>query len=170
MSSTFAKGEVITNNLVIIPNVSGWCRCWFPEVIAKTILSQFKTNGNYNGKLLQKNINGGNYICLFIGISSALKDRIVGDHLQGCACISTLRKSVWACLLPNATNVVAEYVVTEILENCYWEWEYTDVNFKQSELSQTKHCYPLNAQGNKTMPHEWIEELKKMRDALEIKC
>lgn len=168
ISSTFAKGEVITNNLVIIPNVSGWYRCWFPEVIAKTILSQFKTNGNYNGKLLQKNINGGNYICLYIGSSTVLKDRIVGDHLQGSARISTLRKSVWTILVPNATNVVAEYVVTKILENCYWEWEYTNDNFKQSELSQTKHCYPLNVQGNKTMPHEWIEELKKMRDALEI--
>lgn len=168
MFSTFAKGEVITNNLVIIPNVSGWCRCWFPEVIAKIILSQFKTNGNYNGKLLQKNINGDNYICLYIGSSTVLKDRIVGDHLQGCACKSTLRKSVWACLLPNATNVVAEYVVTKILENCYWEWEYSDGSFKQSELSQTDYCYPLNVQGNETMPHEWIEELKKMRDALEI--
>lgn len=63
---------------------------------------------------------------------------------------------------------MAEYVVTEILENCNWEWEYSDGSFKQSELSQTDYCYPLNVQGNKTMPHEWIEELKKMRDALEI--
>lgn len=162
------NGYYLRGNLSKVKGTTGWYRWWFPEVIAKIILSQFKTNGNYNGKLLQKTINGDNYICLFIGISSALKDRIVGEHLQGCACKSTLRKSVWACLLPNDTNVVAGCVVTEILENCYWEWEHSDGSFKQSELSQTKHCYPLNAQGNKTMPHEWIEELTKMRDALEI--
>lgn len=168
MVSTFAKGEAISNNLVVLANTPGYYRCWFPELIANIILAQFKTNGNYKGKLQTKTINGKVYICLYIGSTENVYDRI-DTHLHGAFGDSTLRKTLWATLASNETERGAECIVNQVLDSCYFEWGYTDskqqaADCEKSELSQSTYCYPLNIQNNTTMPKEWINELKEMRN------
>ena len=168
MVSTFAKGEIISKKFVVVANTPGYYRCWFPELIANIILAQFKTNGNYKGKLQTKTINGKVYICLYIGSAKDLNSRIY-THLHGVFGDSTLRKTLWAILASNEIERGAEYMVNQVLDNCYFEWVYTDseqqaVDCEKSELSQSTYCYPLNIQNNTTMPKEWINELKEMRN------
>lgn len=60
-------------------------------------------------------------------------------------------------------------MVNQVLDSCYFEWGYTDskqqaADCEKSELSQSTYCYPLNIQNNTTMPKDWIDELKEMRN------
>lgn len=170
------KGYYLRGNLSKVKGTTGWYRWWFPENLFNQYLSQINPKCKLMCKLRTMTIDDNVYVCLYIGIAvgkGGLKKRL-RNHLNGPFKNSTLRRTIRAILSQYSNVMIPAQAVDSVLDNCYCEYEYTTIQkarcVEKSELSQTDYCYPLNIQGNKTMPHEWIEELKKMRKALVIKC
>ncbi len=132
-----------------LPGVYCW---WFPKQDAEKILSQFSKRHLIPDNSIQiRQIHGETYWALYFGISSDMSRRIR-----------------WH---PNTDEKNAETIVNRLIDNCYWEWQYTDSTIQAEkketdELAQKKFAYPLNISKNNTVPSEWIAELKQMRSNL----
>ena len=147
------------------PGVYCW---WFPKQDAERILSQFTNKHLISNISIQgQQIQGKTYYALYFGISSDMSRRIRW-HIRGPFKSSTLRRTLRAILAPNTDDKTAETIVNQLIDKCFWEWEYTktveDAECRETEeLAQKKFAYPLNISKNNTMPYEWIAELKQMR-------
>ena len=147
------------------PGVYRW---WFPKDDADELLSHFKNRILLKDvKLQERKINEMEYVALYFGISSDMNRRIRW-HIRGPFRSSTLRRTLRAIIAPNDSDDSAASIVNQWLDNCYWEWDYTDTTEKAeqletAELSQLKFAYPLNISKNETMPSAWIAELKNLR-------
>ena len=151
-----------------LPGVYCW---WFPKQDADKILSQFTNRHLIPDNSIQiRQIHGETYCALYFGISSDMSRRIRW-HIRGPFKSSTLRRTLRAIMAPNTDEKTAETIVNQLIDNCYWEWQYTDSmelaeKKETDELAQKKFAYPLNISKNKTVPSEWITELKQMRSNL----
>ncbi len=147
------------------PGVYRW---WFPKDDADELLAYFKNHVLLKDvKLQDRMISGKLYVALYFGISSDMSRRIRW-HIRGPFRSSTLRRTLRAILAPNADDKSAEAIVNQLIDGCYWEWQYTDSTEQAEkketeELAQKKFAYPLNISKNNTMPSEWIAELKRLR-------
>lgn len=151
-----------------LPGVYCW---WFPKQDAEKILSQFSKRHLIPDNSIQiRQIHGETYWALYFGISSDMSRRIRW-HICGPFKSSTLRRTLRALMAPNTDEKNAETIVNRLIDNCYWEWQYTDSTIQAEkketdELAQKKFAYPLNISKNNTVPSEWIAELKQMRSNL----
>ena len=151
-----------------LPGVYCW---WFPKQDAEKILSQFSKRHLIPDNSIQiRQIQGETYCALYFGISSDMSRRIRW-HICGPFKSSTLRRTLRAIMAPNTDEKNAETIVNRLIDNCYWEWQYTDSTIQAEkkepdELAQKKFAYPLNISKNNTVPSEWIAELKQMRSNL----
>lgn len=169
MATTFVKASILRGKLETIKGCPGWYRWWFPKDLANEILLHLKTQcGDVKINLVAQTIGNDKYVCLYIGISKNLHDR-VRVHLKGPFKSSTFRRTLRAILVPNSSEHQAEIYINKIIDSCYWEWEYTETkeqakNIEDEELSQLQFDYPLNIKDNETISSNWIKELKKIRN------
>ena len=160
--------QQMTSRQSVVEKHPGVYRWWFPEDEADELLKRFKNLILLTEKNIQeRKINGKMYVALYFGISSDMSRRIRW-HICGPFRSSTLRRTLRAILAPNDSDDTAASIVNQWLDNCYWEWDYTDTTEKAeqletAELAQQKFAYPLNISRNKTMPTTWIAELKNLR-------
>lgn len=151
-----------------VEDLPGVYRWWFPKAEAEKLLEKFKTPMQKEGRILQEWEHGGiTYQALYFGMSSNLRRRIRW-HIRGPFKSSTLRRTLRAIMAPNADDKAAETIVNQMIDGCYWEWEYTDSTEQAEEketeeLAQKKFAYPLNISKNNTVPREWIAELRRLR-------
>ncbi len=149
------------------PGVYCW---WFPEEAAEKILSLFRNSQLVQAMLLQRReIQGEGFVALYFGISNNMNRRIRW-HINGPFKSSTLRRTLRAIIAPDADEAIAEMIVNHLIDNCYWEWEYTETTKlaelrELAELNHPDHCYPLNIKDNHSplIPEVWIAELKEKR-------
>lgn len=151
------------------PGVYCW---WFQKDAAIKLLKAFpKLDLN---KLRSRQIDGETYLALYFGISKNLKERIEWHISQQhtpsavkSGYLSTLRQTLSAVL--DIDMSISEQPVNRLMDdNCHWEWECTDSENdakerEKAELTQSKFCYPLNIQGNKTISKECLKTLKDLR-------
>ena len=97
-------------------------------------------------------------------------NRRIRWHINGPFKSSTLRRTLRAIIAPDADEAIAEMIVNHLIDNCYWEWEYTETTElaelrELAELNHPDHCYPLNIKDNHSplIPEVWIAELKEKR-------
>ena len=147
------------------PGVYCW---WFPKDIADELLAHFENHTLLKDKILQERIiNGKPYVALYFGISSDISRRIRW-HIHGPFRSSTLRRTLRAIIAPKADEKTAEQMVDQLIDSCFWEWDYIETaekaeRLETDELSQREFAYPLNISKNKTMPTAWVSELKNLR-------
>ena len=146
----------------------GIYRWWFPQKESDRLISRFSSKSVAAKMRLQtKIIQGVVFSGLYFGISSDMSRRIRW-HILGPFKSSTLRRTLWAVVAPDADENTAETIINKLIDSCFWEWEYTETVEQAEcreteELAQQKIAYPLNISKNKTMPSEWIAELKLFR-------
>lgn len=151
-----------------VEKCSGIYRWWFPKDIAENLLAHFKSPMPKNSqKLQERNIEGTPYLALYFGISSNMRRRIRW-HICGPFKSSTLRRTLRAIIAPKEDDKAAEKMVNQMIDSCFWEWDYTESaklaeEHETKELAQEKYTYPLNISKNNTVTDEWIAELKQMR-------
>ena len=147
------------------PGVYRW---WFPIQKATEILCGFKNKDlAQTMNFMTRDIQGDTYIGLYFGISNDMRRRIRW-HIIGPFKSSTLRRTLRAIVSPNDDDEAAKTKVNDIIDKCYWEWEYLDSSsqaeaLETTELAQDKFAYPLNISKNKTVPAQWVAELKARR-------
>ncbi len=147
----------------------GIYRWWFPKNNAENLLAHFKNKMSLDGRKLQeRNIDGVPYIALYFGISSNMRRRIRW-HICGPFKSSTLRRTLRAIIAPKEDDKAAEKMVNQMIDSCFWEWDYTESaelaeEHETKELAQEKYTYPLNISKNNTVTSEWIKELRCTRE------
>lgn len=147
------------------PGVYRW---WFPLQTATEILTRFKNRDlGQTMNFITKNIQGSTYIGLYFGISNDMRKRIRW-HVIGPFKSSTLRRTLRAIVSPNDDDETAAIKVNAIIDSCYWEWDYLESSsqaeeVETAELAQQEYAYPLNIIKNKTVPAQWVAELKARR-------
>lgn len=169
MATEFIKACNLRGGFKTIRECPGWYRWWFPEHLADDILSLL--NEQCSAEILTlrtQTIGDDKYVCLYVGISKNLHDR-VRIHIEGPFGSSTFRRTLRAILVPNSPEHQANVYINKIIDSCYWEWEYTDTkeqaeNIECEELSQLQFDYPLNIKDNETISSNWIRGLKKIRN------
>ena len=156
-------------NLKSIPKEAGVYRWWFPKELAEILLSSLK---GIDLKLINKEeINDKEYWCLYFGIAKNLRQRI---HWHACqkhtasavkhGVISTLRQSISSLLKLDQTTSTDK--VSEILEQCYWDWVSTDTKNTAKDIEKRELSdgyFPLNIQENKSVPSSVLTQLKELR-------
>ena len=158
----------ILNRCSEVEKRPGVYRWWFPKAEAKKLLADFKNHALIDARKLQEvSIQGAPYLALYFGISNDMSRRIRW-HIRGPFKSSTLRRTLWAIIAPDADDNTAETIVNKLIDSCFWEWEYTETVEQAEcreteELAQHKFAYPLNISKNNTVPPEWITELKQLR-------
>ena len=158
----------IQNRRLEVEKRPGVYRWWFPKAQAEKLLAHFMSPMWLDGRELQeRTIRDMPYLALYFGISSDMSRRIRW-HIRGPFKSSTLRRTLRAIMAPNTDDKTAETIVNQLIDSCFWEWEYTktveDAECRETEeLAQKKYAYPLNISKNNTMPSEWIAELKRLR-------
>ena len=164
--------EQILNRRSEVEKLPGVYRWWFPKSEAKKLLANFKNRTLIDDRKLQeRSIQGAPYLALYFGISNDMSRRIRW-HIRGPFKSSTLRRTLWAIIAPDADDNTAETIVNKLIDSCFWEWEYTETVEQAEcreteELAQSKFAYPLNISKNNTVPPQWIAELKNLRKNLE---
>ena len=154
-----------------VEDLPGVYRWWFPKAEAEKLLEKFTTPLQKEDRILQEWEHGGiTYQALYFGMSSDMSRRIRW-HIRGPFKSSTLRRTLRAIIAPDADDKTAEAIVNKLIDNCFWEWEYTETVDRAEcreteELAQHKFAYPLNISKNNTVPSEWIAELKQLRTDL----
>lgn len=160
--------QEIQNRCLKVEKRPGVYRWWFPKTDADDLLAYFKNNILLKDiELQERKINGKQYKALYFGISSDMSRRIRW-HIRGPFKSSTLRRTLRAVMAPRTDDKTAEKLVNQLIDGCYWEWDYTDTvekaeQLETAELTQKKFAYPLNISKNETMPAVWIAELKNLR-------
>lgn len=151
---------------LVVEECPGVYRWWFLADEARQLLKVFKQAIDSSG-ILKREIGGFEYWGLYFGISSNMRRRIRW-HIFGPFESSTLRRTLRALLQPQPS--IEDEVVNNLLDNCYWEWDYTNSlneaeTIEQQQLSQVSYCYPLNIKDNKSplIPIGWRKELKERR-------
>ena len=135
---------------------AGVYRWWFPEEIAKSLLSAL--NGVDYESIEKEEINDKQYWCLYIGSSSDLEQRFYWHTTQAHSttaiknsALSTLRQTICALLKINQSDATAKQKVDDILDECYCEW-YATSSSEDPETIEKKELkkgyYPLNIQNN----------------------
>lgn len=163
--------QQMQNKCLCVESRPGVYRWWFPSLKAKEILSLFKNKHLVKEMhFMTKEIQGVTYYGLYFGISNDMSRRIRW-HVKGPFKSSTLRRSLRAIVSPNDDDTIASAKVNDIIDNCYWEWDYLDSVFQAeaietTQLAQTEYAYPLNISKNKTVPPQWVAELKEYRAEL----
>lgn len=150
----------------------GAYRWWFKEGAALELLKVFSDLDT--SKLHKRIINEDVYYALYFGISNDMKQRAKWHMCQHhtpssikSGYLSTLRQTLSALLEVDMSK--SEAIVNNYMDvNCCWEWCYTDTdeeaaNREKQELTQSDYCYPLNIQGNKTVPDLWLKLLRNIR-------
>lgn len=156
-------------NLKSIPKEAGVYRWWFPKELAEILLSSLK--GLDLALINKEEINDKEYWCLYFGIAKNLRQRI---HWHACqnhtistvnrGFLSTLRQSISALLMLNQTT--SRDKVSDILEQCYWDWVSTDTKNTAKDIEKRELSdgyFPLNIQENKSVPHSILTQLKELR-------
>ena len=144
---------------------------WFKKNSAEIILSKLDLNESEINRIQKRDIEGEEYWALYFGISNDMLGRAKWHILQKHSVsavkhgtLSTLRQSLSA-LLDRDMSCSEEDVNKFMVNNCYWEWEYTN-NAKNEEtnaLHSEDKCYPLNIQKNLTVGKDIIKKLKRIR-------
>lgn len=135
---------------------AGVYRWWFPEEIAKSLLSSL--NGVDYESIEKEEINGKQYWCLYFGSSSDLEQRFYWHTTQAHSAttirsgvLSTLRKTICALLKINQSDATAKQKVDDILDECYFEW-YATSSSEDPETKEKKELekgyYPFNIKDN----------------------
>lgn len=156
------------NKHLEVEKCPGIYRWWFPKEKAVNLLAHFKSPMPKNSqKLQERNIEGVPYLALYFGISSNMRRRIRW-HICGPSKSSTLRRTLRAIIAKDVDDKTAEEKVNQMIDSCFWEWEYTESakmaeEHETEELAQKKYAYPLNISKNNTVTSEWIKELRCMR-------
>lgn len=148
---------------------------WVEENEANKQLSKLST-AKFN--LRKMKINGGDYVCVYVGIASSLKERLKWHICQShtpasikSGRISTLRKTISALLGINLS--ASEGSVNDWLdEYCYFEWGSNGTK-EEAEIIEDNHLsktggvqYPLNIVHNNTVSKGIRDKLKKLRNAI----
>jgi len=160
--------QEIQNRCLKVEKRPGVYRWWFFKADADDLLAHFKNSILLKDiELQERKINGKQYMALYFGISSDMSRRIRW-HIRGPFKSSTLRRTLRAVMAPRTDDKTAEKLVNQLIDSCYWEWDYTDTvekaeQLETAELAQKKFAYPLNISKNNTVPPEWIAELKQLR-------
>ena len=160
--------QQIQNRCLEVEKRPGVYRWWFPKAQAEKLLTYFKSQMWLGGRKLQeRTIRDTPYLALYFGISSDMSRRIRW-HIRGPFKSSTLRRTLRAIMAPNTDDKTAETFVNQLIDSCFWEWEYTETVEQAEcreteELAQKKFAYPLNISKNNTVQSEWIAELKQLR-------
>ncbi len=160
--------QQMQNRCLDIEKNPGVYRWWFHKEDAEMLLSHFRSSYQTEGRSLQiQEIDGTSYVALYFGISNNLRRRIRW-HVRGPFKSSTLRRTLRAITAAGLEDEKAEQIVNQLIDNCYWEWDYTDTEeqaeeLETAELAQKKYAYPLNISKNHTVPAIWVSELKLLR-------
>ena len=159
----------LRNNFSSIPKTPGVYRWWFPQPLAKELLSSLQ--GVDNGKIAKETIDGREYWCLYFGISKDLRQRIKWHTTQKhtpsavkSGFLSTLRQTISAVL--GIAESQSEDEVNKVMDQCYWDWCATSTHDKAKHVETqalANGYYPLNVQENKGVDAEVVRQLKELR-------
>ena len=163
----------LQSRMTVCSPTPGWYLWWCDREAAAGILGQLEINLN-ELLLLNKEIDGKNYIAIYFGISKKLSDRIkwhiCQNHTEGSVrsgFLSTLRQTLSALL--NSDMSKSKHLVDKFMDdNCYLEYDNTVSHFaaknkEKQELSRTDCYYPLNISGAKSTPEEIKNKLTILR-------
>ncbi|MBR4561461.1 MAG: hypothetical protein IKO23_06060 [Bacteroidales bacterium] len=159
----------LRNDLSCVEKKPG-CYIWWFDKNGKDML--LKSLPDFNISSIPRK---GNYYALYYGIAKDCRQRINWHINQKhsfsavkSGYLSTLRQTLSALLGKDMT--CSEKDVNDFMDtHCCWSWEYTPSretaeDIESVELStQSKNCYPLNIQKNKTVSHDVIQKLTELR-------
>ncbi|MBO4752077.1 MAG: hypothetical protein J5526_04925 [Bacteroidales bacterium] len=165
-----AVKELKKEKFASIDHKSGVYIWWFQEDCVNKLLKPI--GGGEMSRIQKKIIAGKNYYALYFGIAKDCRQRASWHMAQHhtlpavrSGFLSTLRRTLSALLNVNMT--AAENRVNNFIEeNCYWEWSYTNDKKEAEKMEQRElrnNYYPLNIQGNKNVPKEYLSKLKSLR-------
>ena len=173
----------IRNNINTTPSFvkkePGVYRLWMKEVTALEILNKLNCS-NLAGNLLQKNIQGKDYLAMYFGMSKNMHDRLKWHVLQNHdaktvknGTISTLRHTLSSILfIDEPITSTKEKLDKWMDDNCFFEWEYMPdksiaAHIEEEEIS--RNIYPLNIQDNDNISKESIKLIKDLRKKVKIR-
>lgn len=154
-----------------VPTTPVLYRWWFPEnsPVMKAICDFAKKDKDLAALLKQVEtceINGKTYYALYFGKSNNGRHRY-SQHTAGNVHTSTIRHTLYGLCISNIYDKAREEEVSEILNDCYYEW----ISFADEPL--LVECvegicialgkYPLNMDGNPAISEKWREHLMDIR-------
>lgn len=164
----------LANNTATIRPTPGIYRWWFKVSTAKNIIKVL--NNRYDiSQLLHKNIEGADYVAMYFGEAGGKGLlRRIGDHvsqhhtkaLADNGGLSTLRQTLCAVGGYDMSDPAGETYVNKVIDECWWEWEYTQNAQAAKEMETTElstNCYPLNIKENKLADDVATNILRRLR-------
>ena len=171
-----SKVSVLRNcRFKCVDKTPGLYRWWFKKEVAHGLIKNMSQWLTENDKFYMQNFDGEEYIALYFGISTNLRDRIrwhISDKHRPSSVstrfLSTLRQTLSALLEKPMTE--SEDIINKFLDdNCILEWSYTETHeaARQVELNtlspKSPYYYPLNVESNHTIHKDALKWLKQQR-------
>ena len=129
------------------------------DIVMKSVFARIKT----------KVINNQTYYALYLGKSIHGRTRFK-NHIVGPMKSSTLRRTIYALLTKNHPLQVNEDCISEILNQCYYEWmELSDDHELLDAFEMMAIAigyYPLNMEGKNSISEEWKKSILDRRKEL----
>ena len=132
------------------------------DIVMKSVFARIKT----------KVINNQTYYALYLGKSIHGRTRF-RNHIVGPMKSSTLRRTIYALLTKNHPLQANEDCISEILNQCYYEWmEFCEDDRELIDCFEMMAIaigyYPLNMEGNTSISEEWkksiVDRRKELKD------
>ena len=128
------------------------------DIVMKSVFARLKT----------KVINNQTYYALYLGKSIHGRTRFK-NHIVGPMKSSTLRRTIYALLTKNHPLHANEDCISEILNQCYYEWMELSDDYELLDafemMAISLGCYPLNLDGNVAISKDWKELIETQRQA-----
>ena len=151
----------------------GVYRLWVKEGPSLDILKGLDCQ-NMADKLLQKNIQGTDFLAMYFGMSKNTFGRLKWHMLQKHnaktvknGTISTLRHTLSAILFKGKGLTSTKDKLDKWMdENCFFEWGYTPDKSRAADIEKdeiSRNIYPLNIQGNKRISKDLRNQLIDLR-------
>ncbi|MBQ5778448.1 MAG: hypothetical protein IIW13_00495 [Paludibacteraceae bacterium] len=167
----YSVKEIKENKQISVPESPILYRWWFPESFVEKYL-QHKELKELLGKVEKEKINDNTYYALYFGKSNNGHRRFQ-QHTTGNVKTSTLRQTLHGLCINKKYKNEDEKEITEIINQCYYEWFAPDENEARLIECLEAICialghYPLNLDGNPAIPDKWKNKLMDMRSKAKI--
>ncbi len=168
--------EIKENKQISVPESPILYRWWFPKAFVEKYLSSCLNNDKELKDLFNnvetKAFKNETYYALYFGKSNNGHRRFQ-QHTTGNVKTSTLRQTLHGLCINKQYKNEDEKEITEIINQCYYEWFAPDENEAKLIECLEAICialghYPLNLDGNPAIPDKWKNKLMDMRSKAKI--
>lgn len=155
-----------------VPTTHILYRWWFPETFVNEVLIPYTKDypglKRLLGEVEKQQIDGKTYYALYFGKSVNGYHRF-RQHTSGNIHTSTLRRTLYGLLYGQFYDTNKEKKLTELLQECYYEWYAFDTADEVLVECIEAICialgkYPLNIEGNPAICEKWSTFLMEERN------